>query len=100
MSDNPFDFKQLMEQAQNMQKKWQDMQNELCKIKVVGEAGAGFVKITMCNQTVTAVNIDNEVFTEDKSILEDLIAAAVNDALRKHEKATQDNLVNMSKKLK
>jgi nucleoid-associated protein EbfC len=99
MADDTFDIKKLMEQAQTMQKKWQSMQGELTKITVTGEAGAGLVKITMNSQAVTEVKIDDEVFTEKKDVLEDLIAAAVNDALNKREKVTQNNLLNMSKNL-
>jgi DNA-binding YbaB/EbfC family protein len=94
MSDTPFDFKKLMEQAQNMQKQWQNVQEELSKVTVTGEAGAGLVKITMTNQAITEVKIDDEIFNEkDKTVLEDLIAAAMNDALRKRESASQESLV-------
>jgi DNA-binding YbaB/EbfC family protein len=97
MADNPFDFKKLMEQTQNMQKKWQEIQENLAKIEVIGESGAGLVKITMNNQGVSKIQIDEELLAENKCVLEELVAAAVNDALQKKEKASQTSLTSMAK---
>ncbi|MCB8888562.1 MULTISPECIES: YbaB/EbfC family nucleoid-associated protein [Halomonadaceae] len=76
----------LMKQAQEMQEKMQKVQEEVAKAEVHGEAGAGMVKITMNGRhDVSDVTIDPSVLEEDKELLEDLLAAAVNDAVRKVE---------------
>ena len=75
----------LMKQAQMMQEKMAKAQEELASIEVEGESGAGMVKVTMtCKHDVRRVKIDASVM-DDKDMLEDLIAAAVNDAVRKVE---------------
>ncbi|MDE2599354.1 MAG: YbaB/EbfC family nucleoid-associated protein [Rhodocyclaceae bacterium] len=75
----------LMKQAQMMQEKMAKAQEELAGIEVEGESGAGMVKVTMtCKHDVRRVKIDASVM-DDKDMLEDLIAAAVNDAVRKVE---------------
>jgi DNA-binding YbaB/EbfC family protein len=76
----------IMKQAQEMQEKMQRVQEEVAKDEVHGEAGAGMVKITMNGRhDVSDVTIDPSVLEEDKELLEDLLAAAVNDAVRKVE---------------
>ncbi|WP_447555896.1 YbaB/EbfC family nucleoid-associated protein [Vreelandella sp. EE22] len=76
----------LMKQAQEMQEKMQQVQEEAAKAEVFGEAGAGMVKVTMNGRhDVSDVTIDPSVLEEDKELLEDLLAAAVNDAVRKVE---------------
>ncbi|EHJ92303.1 YbaB/EbfC family nucleoid-associated protein [Vreelandella boliviensis] len=76
----------LMKQAQEMQEKMQQAQEEVAKAEVQGEAGAGMVKVTMNGRhDVSNVSIDPSVMEEDKELLEDLLAAAVNDAVRKLE---------------
>ncbi len=83
----------LMKQAQKMQEQMQKMQEELANAEVTGEAGAGLVKVTMTGRhDVRRVEIDPSLMEEDKEILEDLIAAAVNDAVRKVEKNQQDRM--------
>lgn len=99
MADNPFDFKKILEQAQDMQKKWQKAQAGMAKVTVTGESGAGAVKITMDSKAVTKVSLSKEIMTEGQAVLEDLIAAAINDALRKQEKLSQENLTNLAKNL-
>lgn len=80
----------LMKQAQQMQEKFQRLQEEAANTRVIGESGAGLVKIEMTGRhDVTKVTIDDSLLSEDKSLLEDLIAAAVNDAARKVEANTQ-----------
>lgn len=83
----------LIAQAQKMQKNMERVQAELASIEVTGEAGAGLVKVTMtCKHEVRGVTIDPSVLSgeaDDKEMLEDLIAAAVNDASHKVEAATQ-----------
>ena len=76
----------LMQQAQKMQADMQKAQEELGKSEVRGESGAGLVTVTMTGRhDVKRVSIDDSVFSEDKEVLEDLLAAAVNDAVRKVE---------------
>ncbi|SDN99663.1 YbaB/EbfC family nucleoid-associated protein [Vreelandella arcis] len=76
----------LMKQAQEMQEKMQRAQEEVADAEVLGEAGAGMVKVTMNGRhDVISVDIDPSVMEEDKELLEDLLAAAVNDAVRKVE---------------
>jgi DNA-binding YbaB/EbfC family protein len=80
----------LMKQAQAMQENLKKAQDELAFIEVTGEAGSGMVQILMtCNHQVKRVTIDPSVMTDDKDMLEDLIAAAFNDAARKAEEATE-----------
>ncbi len=83
----------LMKQAQKMQEELQKAQEEVAKAEVNGESGAGMVKIVMNGRhDVKRVDIDDSLMEEDKEILEDLIAAAVNDAVRKVESASQERM--------
>ena len=83
----------LMKQAQKMQEEMQKAQEEVQLAEVTGESGAGLVSITMNGRhDVKAVNLDDSLMEEDKEILEDLIAAAINDAVRKVEQSTQDKM--------
>ncbi len=76
----------LMQQAQKMQADMQKKQEELASAEVRGEAGAGLVSVIMTGRhDIKRVSIDDAVFSEDKEVLEDLLAAAVNDAVRKVE---------------
>jgi DNA-binding YbaB/EbfC family protein len=76
----------LMQQAQKMQADLQKAQEELAHAELVGESGAGLVKVVMTGRhDVKRVAIDDAVMDEDKEVLEDLLAAAVNDAVRKVE---------------
>ncbi|MEQ6916574.1 YbaB/EbfC family nucleoid-associated protein [Halomonas aquatica] len=76
----------IMKQAQEMQEKMQKAQEEVAKAQVQGEAGAGMVNVTMNGRhDVSKVDIDPSLMEEDKELLEDLLAAAVNDAVRKVE---------------
>lgn len=80
----------LMKQAQEMQEKMQRVQEEVAQAEVTGEAGAGMIKITMNGRhDVSKVEIDPSVMEEDKELLEDLLAAAVNDAVRKVESSSR-----------
>ncbi|EAQ63308.1 hypothetical protein MED121_00140 [Marinomonas sp. MED121] len=73
----------IMRQAQKMQENVQKVQDEIANMEVEGQSGAGLVKITMTGRhDVKRVQIDDSLFEDDKEILEDLIAAAVNDAVR------------------
>ena len=78
------DLGQLMQQAQKMKEKMQQAQEELESLEVQGEAGGGLVKVTMTgNNEVRAVDIDTSLLGEDRDMLEDIVAAAFNDSLRK-----------------
>ena len=80
----------LMKQAQAMQENLKKAQQELAFIEVTGEAGSGLVKILMtCKHEVKRVSIDPSLMTDDKDMLEDLIAAAFNDAARKAEETSE-----------
>jgi len=85
------DLAGLMKQAQEMQKKMQDAQARLTDITVTGEAGGGMIKITMTAKgEVTDLELDKSVVDpEEKEVLEDLLAAALNDAKRKADEAQQ-----------
>ncbi|WP_210396087.1 YbaB/EbfC family nucleoid-associated protein [Motiliproteus sediminis] len=87
----------LMKQAQEMQQKLQQAQEELANAEVVGESGAGMVKITMTGRhDVRKVEIDPSLLQEDKEILEDLLAAAVNDAVRRIEASNQEKMAALT----
>ena len=80
----------LMKQAQQMQENMKRVQEELATIEVEGQAGAGLVKVTMtCKHVVKRVAIDPSLLGEDKDMLEDLVMAAMNDAVAKADAATQ-----------
>ncbi|MFC4159375.1 YbaB/EbfC family nucleoid-associated protein [Chitinimonas lacunae] len=97
MFNNKGGLGQLMKQAQQMQENMRKAQEELGNIEVDGQAGAGMVKITMtCHHVVKRVTIDDSVLSDDKEMLEDLIAAAFNDALRKAEQTSQDKMAGFS----
>lgn len=83
----------IMKQAQKMQAEMQKAQEAVAKFEVTGESGAGLVKVTMNgSHDVKNVNIDSSLMSEDKEILEDLLAAAVNDAVRKVEKHSKEEM--------
>jgi hypothetical protein len=86
----------LMKQAQQMQANMQKAQAELAAIEVEGQAGAGAVKVVMtCKHDVRRVSIDPSVM-DDKEMLEDLIAAALNDATRRVESTTQEKMAGFT----
>ena len=83
----------LMKQAQQMQENMKNMQEQLATVEVEGQSGAGMVKVVMtCRYDVKRVNIDDSLFNDDKDMLEDLFAAAVNDAVRRVEATTQEKM--------
>jgi DNA-binding YbaB/EbfC family protein len=87
----------LMKQAQEMQAKMQKMQEELAHAEVKGEAGAGLVSVIMTGRhDVKRVSIDDSLLSEDKEMLEDLLAAAVNDAVRKVEANNREQMQKMT----
>ncbi|MBI3149871.1 MAG: YbaB/EbfC family nucleoid-associated protein [Betaproteobacteria bacterium] len=87
----------LMKQAQQMQENMRKAQEQLATLEVEGQAGAGMVKVTMtCRHDVKRVLIDPSLLTEDKDMLEDLVAAAVNDAVRRVEATTQERMAGFT----
>ncbi|HCH25361.1 MAG TPA: YbaB/EbfC family nucleoid-associated protein [Oceanospirillaceae bacterium] len=87
----------LMKQAQQMQEQMQQAQEKLAETETTGSAGAGLVEIVMNGRhDVKRVNIDDSLMSEDKEMLEDLLAAAVNDAVRKIESAQQASMSDMT----
>jgi DNA-binding YbaB/EbfC family protein len=87
----------LMKQAQQMQERVQKLQEEVEKTEVIGESGAGLVKITMTGRhDVRKVHIESSLFDEAKDVLEDLIAAAMNDAVRRAEKNKQEKMSKLT----
>jgi DNA-binding YbaB/EbfC family protein len=87
----------LMKQAQQMQENMKRMQEQLAAVEVEGQSGAGMVKIVMtCRHDVRRVTLDASLLKDDKDMLEDLIAAAINDAVRRVEAATQERMGGMA----
>jgi len=87
----------IMKQAQQMQENMQKAQEEIARLEVTGESGAGLVKITMTGKhDVKKVAVDPALLGDDKDMLEDLIAAAVNDANRRVEKMTQEKMSGLT----
>ena len=87
----------LMKQAQKMQEDMQKVQEELANAEVLGESGAGLVKVVMTGRhDVRKVEIDPGLLEEDIEMLEDLLAAAVNDAVRKVEQNSKDKMGDLT----
>jgi len=87
----------ILRQAQAMQDNLKKAQEELAKIEVTGSAGGGMVNVTMtCRHDVKRVEIDPSLMQDDKEVLEDLVAAALNDAVRKVEKTTQEKMSGLT----
>jgi nucleoid-associated protein EbfC len=83
----------LMKQAQQMQDNMKKLQEQLATVEVEGQSGAGMVKVVMtCKHDVKRITIDPSLLADDKDMLEDLVAAAVNDAVRKVESTTQEKM--------
>jgi hypothetical protein len=87
----------LMKQAQEMQENMQKAQEELANMEVTGESGGGLVSVVMTGRhDVKRVSIDDSLLGDDKDMLEDLLAAAVNDAVRQVERSSQDKMSGMT----
>jgi DNA-binding YbaB/EbfC family protein len=87
----------IMKQAQAMQENLRKAQEELATIEVTGSAGGGLVSVTMtCRHDVRRVQIDASLLKDDKEVLEDLVAAALNDAARKVDKTTQERMAGLT----
>src|SRR4030066_540734 len=87
----------MMKQAQLVQENMKQMQEKLATIEVEGQSGAGMVKVVMtCRHDVKSVSIDDSLVGDDKEMLEDLVAAAFNDAVRRVESTTQAKMAELS----
>jgi DNA-binding YbaB/EbfC family protein len=87
----------LLKQAQQIQENMKRMQDELATVEVEGQSGAGLVKVVMtCRHDVKRVTIDESLLKDDKDMLEDLVAAAVNDAVRRVETTVQEKMGGMT----
>ncbi|WP_103967145.1 YbaB/EbfC family nucleoid-associated protein [Nitrosomonas ureae] len=87
----------MMKQAQMVQENMRQMQEKLATIEVEGQSGAGMVKVIMtCRHDVKRVIIDDSLVGDDKEMLEDLVAAAFNDAVRRVEATTQEKMAELS----
>jgi nucleoid-associated protein EbfC len=90
-------FGNLMKQAQQVQAELQKAQEDLARMEVTGEAGGGMVQVVMTGRhDVRSVRIDPTLMREDREMLEDLLAAAVNDAVRKVESTSQEKLSGLA----
>ena len=87
----------LMKQAQQMQENMKKLQDQLRATEVEGQSGAGMVKVIMtCGHDVKRVTIDPSLLADDKEMLEDLVAAAMNDAARKVEATVQEKMAALT----
>lgn len=87
----------LMKQAQAMQENIKKAQEELATLEVTGNAGGGMVTVVMtCRHDIKRIQIDDSLMQDDKEVLEDLVAAAVNDAVRKVEQTTQEKMAGFA----
>jgi len=88
---------QIMKQAQKIQADMQKAQEEMASLTVVGESGGGMVRITMtCKHQLRCIEIEDSLVGDDKEMLEDLITAAFNDAVRKVETTIQEKYSGMT----
>lgn len=88
----------LMKQAQKMQEDLQRAQEEIAVMEVIGQAGGGMVTVIMTGRhDLKRVSIDESLMKDDKEMLEDLIAAAVNDAVRRVESETKERMASITK---
>jgi DNA-binding YbaB/EbfC family protein len=88
---------QLMQQAQRMQEDMKRAQEEIAKLEVTGSAGGGLVSVTMSGaHEVRKVTIDRQTFADDPEMAEDLVAAAINDAVNKVAQASRDRMGNVT----
>ena len=87
----------LMKQAQKMQEDMQKAQEEVANLEVEGQAGGGMVKVVMNGRhEIRKVTLDDSLMQDDKEMIEDLLAAAVNDAVRRVEKQTQEKMAGVT----
>ena len=86
-----------MKQAQAVQENLKKAQEELARMEVTGSSGGGLVEVTMtCRHDIRKVSIDESLMGDDREVLEDLVAAAVNDAVRRVEKVSQEKMGSLT----
>ena len=86
-----------MKQAQAVQENLKKAQEELARMEVIGSSGGGLVEVTMtCRHDIRKVSIDESLMRDDREVLEDLVAAAVNDAVRRVEKVSQEKMGSLT----
>lgn len=86
-----------MKQAQAVQENLKKAQEELARMEVIGSSGGGLVEVTMtCRHDIRKVSIDESLMGDDREVLEDLVAAAVNDAVRRVEKVSQEKMGSLT----
>ncbi len=91
------DLNEIMKQAKQMQEQFKKAQEEQLKTRTEGESGAGLVKIVMNGKhDVLSVSLDDALMSEEKAVIEDLLAAAVNDAVHKIEEKNRDTMSGMA----
>lgn len=91
------DLNEIMKQAKQMQEQFQKAQEDLANLIVSGESGAGLVRVDINGRNdVKKVELDDSLMSEDKEVIEDLLAAAVNDAVRKLEEKKKESLGGMA----
>lgn len=96
MIGDKFNLGDLMKNVKKVQEMMEKAQEELAKIEIIGESGAGAVKVIMnARHFVKKIEIDDELLKESKAILEDLLAAAINDAVKKVEEITKRGVSDM-----
>ena len=87
------DLNEIMKQAKRMQEQFQKAQQDLANLVIAGESGAGLVRVSMNGRhDVVKVDLSDSLMTEEKEVVEDLIAAAINDAVRKLEEKSKESL--------
>lgn len=97
MNDKQPGFSDLIKKAQEMQKKLQDMQKQMMETEIIGQSGGGLIKITITgHHYARRVTIDPNILREEKTVVEDLIAAAINDATDKVEKHMRDKVSGLA----
>lgn len=95
------DFQKMMAEAQKMQQKMQDVQKELAQLQIIGSAGAGAVKVKINGRyEVLSINIVESLMHEGKEMIEQLVAAAFNDAVQKLERVSKDKIVQLTSSIK
>ena len=91
------DLNELMKQAKQMQEQFQKAQEELASLVVIGESGAGLVRVEMNGRhDVIKLNLNDSLMSEEKEVIEDLLAAAVNDAVRRLEDKKKESIGGMA----
>lgn len=97
MSQNPLNLENLMQEASKMQERMKQAQKKLSQLKVIGESGAGMVKVEMTGKhDVTSITIRPDLLEEGADIVGEMVAAAVNDAVRKVEVTSQRQIAELT----